>query len=125
MRRIGMTLAATAAVTALSATPALAHECFNASRSAQGNASATHSSRWVNVSVVGFANSPDFPPGVDPQCFIEHWLDGGGPESFTVRSDKTLGAGSSNPNLGNGRGIDHIEDAYGALFGSALGACAL
>jgi hypothetical protein len=71
-----------------------------------------------------FANSPDFPPGVDPDCFIAYWSSHGGPASFTVRSDKTIGEGSQNPNLGNGRGLDHIEDAYGPLFGAALGSCA-
>ncbi len=74
---------------------------------------------------VGGINSPDFPPGVDPDCFLDYWLNHGGPEGFTVRADKTIGEGSSNPNLANGKGLEHIEDAYGALFGAAAGACAL
>ena len=78
-----------------------------------------------HLSVVDFANSPDFPPGVDPECFVEFWLDNGGPESFTIRSDKTIGEDSANPNLGDGTGLDHIEDAFGPLLGAALGACTL
>ena len=96
-----------------------------ANRSAQGNAGATNSQNWITSSVVDFANSPDFPPGVDPECFVEFWLDNGGPESFTIRSDKTIGEDSANPNLGDGTGLDHIEDAFGPLLGAALGACTL
>jgi len=77
------------------------------------------------VTVADFVNSPDFPPGVDPDCFLDYWSSNGGPDSFTVRSDKTIGEGSANPNLGNGKGVDHIEDAFGALLGAGLEACAL
>jgi hypothetical protein len=104
---------------------AAAHECYIANRSEQGNAGATHSANWFTATVEGFANSPDFPPGVDPDCFVAYWLGHGGPASFTIRTDKTIGSGSNNPNLGNGSGLDHIEEAFGALFGAALGACAL
>ena len=31
-----------------------------------------------------------------------------------MRIDKTIGEGSANPDLGNGKGLDHMEDAYGA-----------
>ena len=123
-RRFLASVALAAAAVLMMASTAFAHECFIANRSAQGNANVTHSDRWVTVSVADFANSPDFPPGVDPDCFIAYWSSHGGPASFTVRSDKTIGEGSQNPNLGNGSGLDHIEDAYGALLGAALGACA-
>jgi len=75
------------------------------------------------VTVQEFANGPDFPPGVDPDCFVEFWLSNGGPEGFTVRSDKIIGEDSANPNLGNGKGLDHIEEAFGALLGAAVAAC--
>jgi|GEM_PF-6597048 len=106
------------------ASPASALDCFIASRSETGNANATHSARWITVTVQEFASSPDFPAGVDPGCFIDYWLSHGGPEAFTVRSDKVIGEGTSNPNLGNGKGLDHIEEAFGALLGAALAACA-
>ena len=115
---------AVAAVLAMSST-AFAHECFIANRSAQGNANATHSSRWVTLTVADFVNSPGFPPGVDPECFLDYWSSHGGPDSVTIRSDKTIGEGSANPNLGNGKGLDHLEDAFGPLLGAALAACAL
>jgi hypothetical protein len=116
---------ATAAIVLGTTGTAYAHECYIANRSAQGNASATHSDRWITVTVADFVNSPDFPPGVDPDCFLDFWSSNGGPDSFTIRSDKTIGEGSANPNLGNGSGLDHIEDAYGALLGAGLEACAL
>ena len=117
--------AMSAALLMVGAGVASAHECYIANRSDQGNAGATHSGRWLTVTVEGFVHSPEFPPGVDPACFLAYWLGHGGPEGFTIRTDKTIGAGSSNPNLANGSGVEHIEEAWGALFGEALGACAL
>ena len=115
---------AVAAVLAMTST-AFGHECFIANRSAQGDANATHSGRWATLTVADFVNSPGFPPGVDPECFLDYWTSHGGPDSVTVRTDKTIGEGSANPNLGNGSGLDHIEDALGPLLGAALEACAL
>jgi hypothetical protein len=123
-RRILVLIAACLAMLIGSAGTAAARDCIIPSRSAQGNEGATHSDRWVTSTVEEFANSPEFPSGVDPDCFIAYWTTNGGPASFTVRSDKVIGEGSSNPNLGNGKGLDHIEEAYGQLFGAALGACA-
>jgi hypothetical protein len=126
MRKQNLAIAAAAAAVVMGiSTAASAHECFIASRSAQGNAGATHSQNWSTVTVEGFAHSPDFPPGFDPDCFVAYWTSHGGPAGFTVRTDKTIGEGSSNPNLADGRGLDHIEDAYGELEGAALAACPL
>lgn len=126
MRKRSLAIATVAAAAVIGAgTPAFAHECYIANRSDQGDAGATHSDRWVTVTVDGFAHSPEFPPGFDPDCFVAYWLSHGGPASFTVRSDKTIGEDSSNPNLANGSGLEHIEDAWGALLGESLGACAL
>jgi hypothetical protein len=106
-----------------SAGTASAQDCYIANRSAKGNEGATNSDRWVTVTVEEFTNSPDFPPGVDPTCFLDFWTSNGGPDSFTVRSDKVIGAGSSNPNLANGKGLEHIEEAFGSLIGQAIEAC--
>jgi hypothetical protein len=108
------------------------NDCMNASRSDQGSASAgSNSEAWATVTIEGFAHSPDFPPGFDPDCFVARWIAGGGPSSFTVHvkgangGGGVIGGNSSNPNLANGKGIDHIDDAYGALLGASLGACAI
>jgi hypothetical protein len=42
---------------------------------------------------------------------------------LTVRSNKTIGEGSANPNLANGKGLDHAEDVFGGLLEAAIGAC--
>jgi hypothetical protein len=34
-----------------------------------------------------------------------------------------IGEGSSNPNLANGKGLEHIEEAFGALIGATIAAC--
>ncbi len=39
------------------------------------------------------------------------------PSSFTIRSDKVIGENSSNPNLADGRGLDHAVDLYGQALG--------
>ena len=121
-RRFLASVALAAALVLVMASTVFAHECFIANRSAQGNANATNSGRWATLVLADFVNSPGFP--VDPDCFIAYWSSNGGPDSFTVRIDKTIGEGSQNPNLGNGSGLDHIEDAYGALAGAAFAACA-
>ena len=120
-RRFLASVALAAALVLVMASTVFAHECFIANRSAQGNANATNSGRWATLVLADFVNSPGFP--VDPDCFIAYWSSNGGPDSFTVRIDKTIGEGSQNPNLGNGSGLDHIEDAYGALAGAAFAAC--
>ena len=123
-RRFLASVALAAAALLVMTSAAFGHECFIANRSAKGNANVTHSDRWATLVLADFVYGPGFPPGVDPDCFIAYWSSHGGPDSFTVRIDKTIGEGSQNPNLGNGKGLDHIEDAYGALLGAALGACA-
>jgi hypothetical protein len=49
----------------------------------------------------------------------------GFPESWVTRTDKTIGEGSSNPNLANLKGLDHLADLYGeqvgTLYFAALG----
>jgi len=46
-------------------------------------------------------------------------------DGWVVRADKVIGEGSSNPNLVNGKGLDHLADAYGpqlvAIYFAALG----
>ena len=124
-KRFLASVALAATLVLVMASTAFGHECFIANRSAQGDANATHSGRWATLVLADFVNSPGFPPGTDPDCFLDYWSSNGGPDSFTVRIDKTIGEGSKNPNLGNGSGLDHIEAAYGPLVGAAFAACAV
>jgi hypothetical protein len=119
-KRAGIIVAGVAAGTLLFGTAASAHECFNASRSDQGNAMATNSQRWFALTVEEIAT---FVPGIDQACFIDYWTSHGGPASLTIRADKTIGEGSANPNLGNGKGIDHAIDVYEGLLEAAVMAC--
>jgi hypothetical protein len=121
-KRIGVVVAGVAAGVLLVSTAASAHECFIASRSANGDAAALHSDRWFALTVQEIATFT--PPGTDQTCFINYWLSHGGPASLTVRSDKTIGEGSANPNLANGKGLDHAEDVFGGLLEAASEACA-
>jgi hypothetical protein len=121
LKRIGVVVAGAAAAVLLSGTAASAHECFIANRSDQGDAAAAHSSQWMALTVADIANFT--PPGTDHACFIAYWTSHGGPASLTVRSDKTIGEGSNNPNLANGKGLEHAQDVFGGLFVAALTAC--
>ena len=65
MRKRFVTVLAMSVVAVL-ATPGTtyARDCCIASRSAQGNAGATDSSRWITSSAEDFAHSPDFRPAL-------------------------------------------------------------
>jgi hypothetical protein len=117
---------------------AFAHECVISSRSDQGDAGATHSGRWAVLTladVLGFINTEI--PGQEHQFLTDDqiaWAVANRdmilgtenfPDSWVVRSDKTIGEGSSNPNLGDVTGLDHLADLYGeqvgTLYFAALG----
>jgi hypothetical protein len=122
MRRFLVSFVGAAAALLLFAGTASAHECYISDRSARGDLQAGLNSKvWGLITVqdiAGFA-----PPGTDQTCFVDYWLANGGPASFTVRTDKTIGVDSQNPNLADGKGLEHAEDVYGELFGAAVNAC--
>ncbi len=124
--------------------PAFAHECYNASRSDNGNVKiAAHSSAFwsFDETVLGFAESPDglglCPDGAQyllDQMHAAAALPGSTINLTWVVSNRTVQAGglenASNPsaqkNLSNGTGIDHLgENAeIGAVIGANMGAAA-
>jgi hypothetical protein len=101
----------------------LGHECVISSRSDQGDAGATHSSRWMTLTLAdvltfiipGEVGGPSLTPDQ-----LQWALDNRGdiPLSWTTRSDKTIAEGSSDPNLADGKGLDHLADLYGPQVGS-------
>lgn len=110
---------------------ASAHECVISTRSAQGDAGATHSSRWITLTladVLGFIHT-EIPGQADAPLTPEQieWAvanRGDLPLSWVTRGDMTIGDGSANPNLADGRGLDHLADLVGqevgALYFAAL-----
>jgi len=129
VRRVVGVAVGGAVLVVASAGSAWAHECYNASRSAQGNAGASNSQAWLTVSVVDFANSGEEFPAELADCFLGNWFAGGGPETFTIHVKGANGTGgviaenAPPAQLADGRGIDHIEEAYGALFEASLLPC--
>jgi hypothetical protein len=116
-------LAGSLAVASIGA--ASAHECVISSRSAQGDAGALHSARWTTLAladVLGFINTVI--PGHETDFLTADQIAwalanrGDLPLSWVVRSDKTIGEGSANPNLANGKGLDHLEDLVGPQVGA-------
>ncbi len=101
-----------------------AHECVISSRSAQGDAGATHSSRWMVLTladILGFINQeidPSLPALTPDQIAWAVANRGDLPLSWVTRSNKTIGENSSNPNLADGKGLDHLADLYGAQVGA-------
>ena len=109
-----------------------AHECVISSRSDNGDAGATHSSRWgvlTLADVLGFINTEI--PGQEDAFLSPEQIEwavanrGDLPLSWVTRTDKTIAEGSSDPNLADGKGLDHLADLYGeqvaGLYFEALG----
>lgn len=108
-------LAGLLAITSVGAV--LGHECVISSRSDRGDQGATHSGRWATLAlsdVLGFIHEV---VGGEPLTAAQiEWAvanRGSLPESWVTRSDKTIAEGSANPNLADGRGLDHLADLVG------------
>ena len=102
------------------ATVALGHECFIANRSVQGDAGATNSKVWQRITladIFGFINGIVGGPALSPAqvdwAVTEAVSEGLPAVGWVVSGLKTIGEGSSNPNLADGKGLDHLADAYG------------
>lgn len=78
---------------------------------------------WENVTIETIVNEFIGLPDPVGSCVIGKWHDAGLPAQFTFRIDKTIGEGSSNPNLANGKGLEHAEDVYGASVGQFIEEC--
>ena len=125
-----MIVSAIAAVLLLAAVPgsAFAHECFNASRSAQGNVGADNSPRWLTLQISEFFTDPEL--GLSPSeqatalaLLAQAQANGEVPNDVTIYiGNHTIAEDTPsmdrNGHAADGSGIDHFFDAYGAqLFG--------
>lgn len=120
MRRAVIGLLLSGSVLFATTPVALGHECYIANRSAQGDAGALHSGRWTALSLqslFGFINwfvgGPALNSGQVAWAVNEAIAEGIPAEGWVVRSDKTIGEDSTNPNLANGKGLDHLADTFG------------
>lgn len=132
VRKLAIVAFGGAALVLASGSTAWAHECYNASRSDQGNIGADHSPVWYTVVVRDFARTGEPFPAQYADCFLANWFAAGGPESFTTfigdtgnGRDIILGAGNGVPDrvLVDGHGIDHIAPSYQALANASLAPC--
>ena len=120
MRRFLVSFALAGSLLGAAAPAVLGHECFIASRSAQGDAGADHSARWGRetlADIFGFIHEIVGGPALTADQIT--WAVSSGvaqglpADGWVVRIDKTIGAGSKNPNLANGKGLDHLAVAVG------------
>ena len=123
MRRIALSLVLAGSLLAIAAPAVLGHECTIASRSAKGDAGALHSANWGRLGladVFGFIHGdlggrPLTPAEID-QAVAMAVAAGLPPNGWVIRTDKTIGEGSNNPNLANGKGLDHLADSVGGTI---------
>jgi len=120
MRRFVLSFVLAGSLLAIAAPAVLGHECTIASRSAKGDAGALHSANWGRLTlqdVFGFINTevggrPLTPAEIDQAVGMA--VAAGLPANgWVIRTDKTIGEGSNNPNLANGKGLDHLVDSAG------------
>jgi hypothetical protein len=132
VRRLLISLALAGSLVAVAAPAVFAHECVIASRSAQGDRGALHSDNWFRLGladVFGFINGEVGGPALTADQITwavgEAIRQGLPADGWVTRADKTIGEGSNNPNLANGKGLDHLADSVGAqivgIYFAALG----
>ena len=132
-KRIARSTVLATALIALTAGATFGHECYNASRSAQGNAGASKSAVWETLPVAGlFAEIHLFGiPGVDTPldaaqqaAAAEAALELGVPAEATIFVGRhTIGANGRAFQEGgkavDGKGIDHFFAAHGGSLVAA------
>ena len=128
LTNIGAGVALAAAGVLATGAAAYAHECYNANRSEQGNAGASHSQAWFTL-VVADVLGGELPPET-AACVLAEYTEAGGPATFTVMVKGAQGQGgtiaSNNPHVektGDGSGIDTIFGAYGGAIMGAYESC--
>jgi len=144
LKKLSLSATGALAVVLLIAGPAVAHECYNASRSATGNQQiAAHSPSFntLDETLFGFLTSPEgfglCPAGAQymvDQVHAAAALPGSGIDLTWVVSNRTVQAGGidhspsarAGANLTNGTGIDHLAEnaALGAVLGANIGTAA-
>ena len=120
MRRLLSGVLLSAALLTLAAPVVAAHECIISSRSAQGEVGADHSARWGRLTLADIFGFIHFDVGgraltaAEIEEAVEIAVSQGLPEDgWVTRFDKVIGAGSSNRNVHDGKGLDHLVGLVG------------
>jgi hypothetical protein len=114
-------LAGSVAILVAGATAASAHHCYIGTKSLNGPKSAN----WIHLTVPAAAADPEI-AGFVAECpaaekaGLAALKDQGLPLSIKIFEKKTIGEGSNNPNLDNGKGLEHFG-AGSTLAFDALG----
>lgn len=133
LRGIG-TVAAAAALTMTAGGSAWARECYNASRSAQGNAAVgAHSAAWEVVTLHRILTEFIGLPEPVATCVEAKAPAAGVPDSFVFGTKQAQGQegviAEHNPNMAgaglatDGKGIDHAAEVYGPIIFGLVGEC--
>jgi hypothetical protein len=131
LRRLARASILSVLVLLLAVSSAFAHECYNASRSAQGNTGAQHSDNWFNLTLeILYTQILPGETGIELSedglaWALQESANQGIPSGFVIRADKTIGVNGKGvtvpgfeKNGANGKGMDHAVDAYGdQIFG--------
>lgn len=123
-RRLVTLVGTTLTILALTASSALAHYCYNASRSDRGNeAAGAHSTVFVTVGEL-IDMLPEFtglcPDGVE---YLHAWAAEEGLADRLVHTRAVMAGGAEGSTVSlDGQGVDHLPDgALGAAFGECTG----
>ena len=120
MRRLFAGVLLSGALLTAAAPIVAAHECIISNRSAQGDAGADHSARWDRLTLAdifgfihGVVGGPALSPDQIEDAVAVAVAQGLPADGWITRSDKTIGDPTKNPNLANGKGLDHLSILYG------------
>jgi len=116
IRRVITLVGTTMALLILSATAASAHECYNASRSATGNAHAVNGQAMVSYDELLDLLCPAG-AAIVAEAVAANEFDTDG---ILVNSNALMGAGKQ---ATDGRGIDYLPGWFSASIGAAFGTC--
>ena len=124
-KKILATFTLTAALLALPASAAFAHECFIANRSASGAIHAANSGQWFTLTLEDVFAEVFSVPEANIDDAVAEALDAGLPAAISIFGRHVLAEGtgaSSNGATANGRGLEHLSESpiAAALFEIAI-----
>ena len=109
-RKVAVITGAALGTVVLAASPAMAHECFIVGMSEHSQAQ--NSKVWSEESLSGALQGIFGVSNSSCADAAQAYAAANGAETrFLIRNDKTIGEESSNPNLANGKGLEHASES--------------